>query len=156
VISRINSTSSPVGAEYSFGSSITKTLSARLLSKTNVLKFMPRYPSSVRSQGSVWAMRRRRLEFSDAFAQVLQRQRSAKKLSKQALAEKAELHQTYVGMIERGLSNPSLDAACAIAEALEVPFSKLIAEAESLRERAESTGCGVSVEKPKNQKRNKP
>jgi len=78
-------------------------------------------------------MRRRRLEFSDAFAQVLERHRTAKKLSRQALAEKAGLHQTYVGMIESGKSNPSLDVASAIAEALEVPFSKLIAEAELFR-----------------------
>src|SRR5208283_1618700 len=78
-------------------------------------------------------MRRRRLEFSDAFALVLQRHREAKKLSRQALAQKAGLHQTYVGMIERGLSNPSLDTTNAIAEALEIPFSKLIAEAEAER-----------------------
>jgi DNA-binding XRE family transcriptional regulator len=62
----------------------------------------------------------------------------AKKLSRRALAEKAGLHQTYVGMIESGLSNPSLDAANAIAETLQVPFSKLVAKAEALRRRAES------------------
>jgi transcriptional regulator with XRE-family HTH domain len=73
---------------------------------------------------------RRRLDFSDAFAVVLKRHREAKKLSKQALAQKAGLHQTYIGMIERGASNPSLDRANAIAEALGIPFSKLIAEAE--------------------------
>jgi transcriptional regulator with XRE-family HTH domain len=75
-------------------------------------------------------MRGRRLEFSDAFALVLQRRRTAKKLSRQVLAQKAGLHQTYVGVIERGLSNPSLDTANAIAEALEIPLSELIAEAE--------------------------
>jgi transcriptional regulator with XRE-family HTH domain len=32
-----------------------------------------------------------------------------------------------------GLSNPSLDAANALAEALEIPFSKLIADAEKAR-----------------------
>jgi transcriptional regulator with XRE-family HTH domain len=78
-------------------------------------------------------MRRGHLEFSDAFAVVLQRHREAKKLSRQALAQKAGRHQTYIGMIERGLSNPSLDAANAIAEALEIPFSKLIAETEAER-----------------------
>lgn len=78
-------------------------------------------------------MRRRRSEFSDAFATVLKRHREAKKLSKQGLAEKAGLHQTYVGMIERGLSNPSLDTANALAEALEIPFSKLVAETEKAR-----------------------
>ena len=83
-------------------------------------------------------MRRRRLEFSDAFALVLEKHRTAKKLSKQELAQKAGLHQTYIGMIERGTSNPSLDTANAIAEALEIPFAKLIAEAEAVRLRAES------------------
>lgn len=83
-------------------------------------------------------MRRRRLEFSDAFALVLQKHRTAKKLSRQALAEKAGLHQTYTGMIENGKSNPSLDTASSLAEALEIPLSKLIAEAEKIRERAES------------------
>ncbi len=78
-------------------------------------------------------MRRRRIDFSDAFALVLQRQREAKNLSKQALAQKAGLHQTYVGMIERGMSNPSLDTANALAEALEIPFAKLIAETEAER-----------------------
>jgi len=75
-------------------------------------------------------MRRRFLDFSDAFAIILQRHRTAKKLSRQALAQKSGLHQTYIGLIERRLSNPSLDAANAIAEALEVPFSQLIIEAE--------------------------
>lgn len=78
-------------------------------------------------------MRRRSQEFSDAFAAALQKQRTAKKLSRQSLAEKAGLHQTYIGMIERGLSNPSLDAANSIAEALQIPLSKLIAQAERLR-----------------------
>jgi transcriptional regulator with XRE-family HTH domain len=76
-------------------------------------------------------MRRRRVEFSDAFAVVLRRHREAQKLSKQALAGKAGLHQTYVGMIERGISNPSLDTAYALAEALEIPFGELIAETEA-------------------------
>jgi len=80
----------------------------------------------------------RRLEFSDAFAVVLEKHRRAKKLSRQALADKEGIHQTCVGMFERGLSDPSLDAANAIAEALELPLSKLIAKAEALRRRAES------------------
>ena len=87
-------------------------------------------------------MRRRRLAFSDAFALVLQRHRTAKKLSRQSLAEKAGLHQTYVGLIERRLSNPSLDTANAIAEALELPLSKLIIEAEVVRQQAESVRSG--------------
>ena len=83
-------------------------------------------------------MRRSRLEFSDAFALVLERQRTAKKLSRQELAQKAGLHQTYIGMIERGLSNPSLDTANAIAEALELSLSQLVIEAEAMRQLPES------------------
>lgn len=78
-------------------------------------------------------MRRSRLDFSDAFALVLQRHRTAKNLSRQALAEKAGLHQTYIGMIENGKSNPSLDTASALAEALGTPLAKLIAQAEKIR-----------------------
>jgi transcriptional regulator with XRE-family HTH domain len=83
-------------------------------------------------------MRRRRLEFSDAFALVLEQQRVAKGLSKQELAQRAGLHQTYIGMIERGVSNPSLDTANAIAEALEVSLSELILQAEKVRQRADA------------------
>ncbi len=83
-------------------------------------------------------MRRSRLDFSDAFALVLQRHRTKKKLSRQELAQKAGLHQTYIGMIERGLSNPSLDTANAIAEALELSLSKLVIDAEVMRQRRES------------------
>ena len=74
--------------------------------------------------------------FSNAFAAVLQKHRTEKQLSRQALAERAGLHQTYIGLIERGLSNPSLDAAHAIARALELPLSKLIIETESALTRA--------------------
>ena len=75
-------------------------------------------------------MRGRRLKFSDAFGLVLQRHRAAKKLSKRALAEKAGLHQTYIGKTECGSRNPSLDAANAIAVAIGLPLSRLIVEAE--------------------------
>ena len=78
----------------------------------------------------------RDLEFSDAFAVVLQRRRIALKLSRQVLAEKAGLHQTYIGMIERGLSNPSVDVVNALARALQIPFSKLIAQVEAERKRS--------------------
>jgi transcriptional regulator with XRE-family HTH domain len=83
-------------------------------------------------------MRRRRLKFSELFAQAVQQRLEAAKFSRQALAGKAGLHQTYVGLIERGRSNPSLDAASAIAEALEVPLSQLVMDAEKLRSKAES------------------
>jgi transcriptional regulator with XRE-family HTH domain len=78
-------------------------------------------------------MRRGRLELSDAFSLVLQRHREAKKLSRTALSQRAGLHQTYIGLVERGLRNPSLDALDAMAEALGVRASTLVSEAEAMR-----------------------
>ena len=81
-------------------------------------------------------MRTRRMDLSDAFARVLEEHRTTKQLSREALAERAGLHQTYIGLIERGLRNPSLDAADAIAEALGAPLSELIVKAEKQRNRS--------------------
>ncbi len=89
-------------------------------------------------QCKVAVMRTRRMDLSDAFARVLEEHRTAKLLSREALAEKAGLHQTYIGLIERGLRNPSLDAANSIAEALGAPLSELIVKAEKLRNRSRS------------------
>src|SRR5215475_10889867 len=49
------------------------------------------------------------------------------------LTEKANLHPTYVGLVERFLRNPSLNAAQALATALGVRLSKLVVEAEAIR-----------------------
>ena len=53
--------------------------------------------------------------------------------SQEFLAEKAGLHATYIGMIERGIRNPTLDAAARIAIALDLELPALISE--SLPER---------------------
>jgi len=39
-------------------------------------------------------------------------------------------------MLERSLRNPSLNVTKALAKALDVPLSKLIAEAEAIQQRA--------------------
>jgi transcriptional regulator with XRE-family HTH domain len=75
----------------------------------------------------------RQQDLSDAFAEVVKRRRLAKGYSKAALAERAKLHQTYVGLLERGERSPTLDTANALAEALGIPLEKLISEARSIR-----------------------
>ena len=75
----------------------------------------------------------RRLEMSEAFAAVLRRRRKAKGLSQEALAEKANVHPTYIGLVERSLRNPSLNVAARFSEALGVSLSQLILEAEASR-----------------------
>lgn len=52
--------------------------------------------------------------------------RSKLELSQEQLAEKADLHRTYVGAVERGERNISLDNIVAIARALEVSASELL------------------------------
>jgi transcriptional regulator with XRE-family HTH domain len=71
-------------------------------------------------------------DLSDAFAQVVARHRQGQKLSKATLAERAGLHQTYIGLLERGHRSPNLDTAKAISGALGIPLADLIGEAERL------------------------
>lgn len=68
--------------------------------------------------------------FSEAFADVVKEYREAAGLSKAALAEKANLHQTYIAMLENGDRSPNINTAKAIADAFGVPLRKMIATAE--------------------------
>ncbi len=72
-------------------------------------------------------------DISLAFGAVVQKHRKAKRLSQEALAERAEIHHTHVGLIERGERNASLNVAYRVARALGLPLSTLIAEAERHR-----------------------
>lgn len=48
------------------------------------------------------------------------------KLSQEKLAERAELHHNYIGDIERGEENVSLDTLVRIAAAMKVSVSDLV------------------------------
>jgi transcriptional regulator with XRE-family HTH domain len=71
-----------------------------------------------------------KVEITVAFAAVLRRHRTTKGISQELLAEKADIHPTHVGLIERSLRNPSLKVCKAIADALGLPLAQMIAEAE--------------------------
>jgi len=60
------------------------------------------------------------------FGENVRRLRSTKELSQEALAELASLHRTYVGAIERGERNVSLQNIVKLARALGVAPSKLM------------------------------
>ena len=75
---------------------------------------------------------------SSAFASVLRKHRKAKKMSQELLAEKADVHPIYIGMIERSVRNPSLNAAKSIAEALGMTLTQMVAEAEQNQKRKPS------------------
>lgn len=52
--------------------------------------------------------------------------RSALGVSQEMLAEKAKCHRTFVGQVERGETNVSLENIVKLAHALGVPPSKLL------------------------------
>ncbi len=52
--------------------------------------------------------------------------RKQAKMSQEKLAEKAELHHNFIGNIERGEENVSVDALFRIARALNIQVSDLI------------------------------
>jgi transcriptional regulator with XRE-family HTH domain len=73
-------------------------------------------------------------KISLAFGLIVRKHRKATGLSQEALAERADIHHTHVGLIERGERNASLAVAYRVARALGLRLSTLIAEAEkSLR-----------------------
>jgi transcriptional regulator with XRE-family HTH domain len=70
------------------------------------------------------------LVLSKRFGVAVRNRRTKAVMSQEKLAELACLHPTYVGMIERGVRNPTLDVAARLAKALKVGLPKLIGEAQ--------------------------
>lgn len=59
------------------------------------------------------------------FGLIIQRERKKLKISQEELAFRAGLHRTYIGMIERGEKNITLINIHKLANALQIPVSKL-------------------------------
>lgn len=67
-------------------------------------------------------------EINKRFGKAIRRRRRELDLSQEELAERAELHQTYISDIERGGRNPSLDNVEKLAKALNISITRLFIE----------------------------
>ena len=66
------------------------------------------------------------------FGEHVRRRRKARGWTQERLAEQAKLDRTYISGVERGVRNPTLLIAAAIAEALEVEVWELLIARESV------------------------
>ena len=66
-------------------------------------------------------------DIKQRFGKAIRRRRRELDLSQEALAEKAELHRTYISSIERGTRNPSLENIKKLADALDMSIADLFA-----------------------------
>lgn len=64
----------------------------------------------------------------EAFGRAVRHWRKQKGLSQEELAERAELHRNYVGLIERGERNASIKSMFKIAQALGIGVAQLCAD----------------------------
>lgn len=66
------------------------------------------------------------LDIRKVFGRNVRKRRVALGLTQEALAERAELHRTYIGDVERGLRNISLINIWKMASALELSVHELL------------------------------
>ncbi|MCL4366706.1 helix-turn-helix domain-containing protein [Patescibacteria group bacterium] len=66
------------------------------------------------------------IDIRKAFGQNLRKLRQEKEWTQEELADKAGMHFTYIGQIERGVRNPSLINLYKLAKALNVSAGKLL------------------------------
>ncbi len=65
-----------------------------------------------------------------ALADVIVNRRHKASLSQEELAERAEIHRTYVSQIERGLKTPTLQVLIQLAKALNTTGSDILLDIE--------------------------
>lgn len=66
------------------------------------------------------------MTIADRFGANLRQCRRRVRLSQEGLAERADLHRTEIGLLERGLRVPKADTVVKLAGALEVGAEKLL------------------------------
>ena len=81
-------------------------------------------------------------DLAKSFGVVLRNRRKAAKMSQEKLSEKADVDVKMIGRIETFIRNPSLNLADSLANALGVPLSQMINEAEDLRRKGKERNIG--------------
>lgn len=66
-----------------------------------------------------------------AFGKIIASLRQAARLSQEELAERADIHRTYVSQIERGLKSPTIVMLFRLSKALQTTPSKLMRQLET-------------------------
>lgn len=71
-------------------------------------------------------------DLAKAFGVALREHRQHRELTQEELADLAQLNRTYIGLLERGQRQPSLETVFQLADALEVSASRLVSRTEAL------------------------
>lgn len=69
------------------------------------------------------------------FGRHLKNAREAAGLTQEELADRADLHRTYVSLLERDQRSPTLDVLFALAEAMHISAAGLVAATEKDRQK---------------------
>jgi transcriptional regulator with XRE-family HTH domain len=85
-----------------------------------------------------------RLEPQPGFARAVRQLRTAQGLSQEELANRSDMHLTWIGRVESGMTNPTWGTTKRVARGLGVPHALLAAlgeaEDKELAHSGESTG----------------
>lgn len=73
----------------------------------------------------------KKMTMEQALGHEIKRARELSQESQEALAFNADVHRTYVSMIERGLKSPTLAVIVRLATALRIKPSELLRRAEA-------------------------
>ena len=71
-------------------------------------------------------------DFITSLGRTIRYERVRKGYSQEGLADASKMHRNHLGSVERGERNVSIHNLLRIADALRLPLSRLIAEAEEL------------------------
>ena len=73
----------------------------------------------------------------EALGLAIREARQQLNVSQETLAATAKLHRNVIGLIERNSTTPSMSSLFALADALKLPASQLVARAEEIAEQSD-------------------